>query len=141
MGVLVGFGVGVRVRVLVGQGVMVGFKVGVFVRVLVGQGVIVGVTGVGVNVGRCVRVRVSVGDKKGVGDFRGVLLGSGVAEGHGVELGMGVEDGLGVLVAVLVNVGDFDAVGVKLGTAVGGSPSTVKLPLRFQVKPAKICTS
>lgn len=64
-----------------------------------------------------------------------------MAEGHGVELGIGVEDGRGVLVEVLVNVGDLDGVGVKLGTAVGGSPSTVNRPLRFHVKPAKICTS
>ena len=69
------------------------------------------------------------------------MVGWGVAEGQGVDEGTGVGDGNAVFVAVLVRVGDLDAVGVALGTAVGGSPSTVKLPLRFHVKPVKICTS
>ena len=92
---------------------------------LVGHGVIVGVIGVDVGEGRGVRVRVSVGDIYGDGEERGVLVGGGVADGQGVKVGIGVTDGLGVFVGVVVKVGDLEGVWVRLGTAVGGSPSIV----------------
>jgi hypothetical protein len=90
---------------------------------------------------------VAVGARvaEGVG---GVFVGDGAKVLDGVELGvtrtglgvavwlgMRVSDGLGV--GVLVRVGE----GVRLGTAVGGEPSTVKRPEVFQLLPTKTCTS
>lgn len=69
-----------------------------------------------------------------------MLVGRSVTVGNGVRLGAVVGDGQGVRVAVLVIVGVLDGVNVGLGTAVGGSPSTVNTPLRFQFRPVNICT-
>lgn len=56
-------------------------------------------------------------------------------------MGRGVRDGVGVAVSVGVGMGVLVSVGVMVGSAVGGSPSTVNRPETFQVRPVKICTS
>lgn len=66
------------------------------------------------------------------------MVGWRVGDGNGVRVIVGVAEGIGVLVGVLVVVGVLDGVKVRLGIGVGGSPSTVNFPLRFQFKPAKI---
>ena len=91
----------------------------------VGAFVAAGVTGVIVLVGACVFSVVGVGDWY-------------VGRGGGVWDGIRVSDGLkvwvGALVLVVVRVG----VGVMLGTAVGGCPSTVNRPDVFQDRPTNI---
>ncbi len=68
-------------------------------------------------------------------------VGGRVTEGVTVELGRRVRVGVAVRVGVGVRVGVPVRVDVALGSGVGASPSTVKLPETFQFSPEKICTS
>lgn len=67
----------------------------------------------------------------GVGVGAMVLVGVRVKVGYGVRVGLGPKVGVWVIVGVgegvIVGVGVM--VGVKLGSGVGGSPTTVKVPV------------
>ena len=147
----------------VDPGVMVGQRgsVGVIIeRLAVGDGV--EVSGVGTSNNVVCRVEVGIGEPVGrlVGLGEGglvgrrVWLGDGVVVGRRVRLGIGVVVGQGVLVAVRVIVGQgvgviVPALGVSwvafafnlVGSAVGGIPSTTKVPLCFHSLSTKICSS
>ena len=139
VGVIVIVDRGVRVTVIVivgrgvwvGTGVLVGYGVRVMVgseRVTVGKGVAVGWVGVRVIVGRLVR------------------LGAGVTVGQGVLVSVGVPVGQGVRVifprvGVVLGVRGLVWIDILVRTAVGGIPSTVKLPLCFHSLSTNICTS
>ena len=97
----------------------------------------VGVIGVRVNVGQGVRVAVGGGGVYGVRVGVGV---AGVLVGRGVLVGTGVFVGRAVRVGVPVRVEVGDGVLVAVGSGVGGSPSTVKLPATLNSWPTKIWT-
>lgn len=97
-----------------------------------------GVTGVNVTVGQGVGVKVGVGLRYGV--LVGGT-GLGVCVGRGVRVGISVAVGRGVRVDVEVGVKVSVFVGVLVGKEVGGIPVTSKKPETFQVNPVKICTS
>ena len=97
--------------------------------VIVGQRVMVGEGVNGVPVGE--RVMVGVGVIVGGEVGFGVKLGVDVGVGRGVLVGLGPGVGVNVIVGVGegVMVGDKVIVGDVVGSGVGGSPTTVKLPV------------